>query len=706
MDYAFILMSASITAPNPCLIAILLICQTRSESGPQLVFHWPPNPLQQARENAEQHTEEESDASSQDSDSWSSEHDDFGSTSDNEDHLSTDHDSKGQASRSGKKVGQTYNESDENHKQQRTLFGYDEDGIVSLLTPDRSWHKRKFELSLNDLTFVGRPVFSKPDGSWRKHRKPRNKHAPPVLSELEQTTDDEKNGDVTPDQHLDVQAQSKPAKSELTMFHPVFVMNPPPLDHTRRVKDMYDNVVRKFARALKFLQTQQDYVWEQVEILLAKRHHLLKDAAHDTSVSMQDLLNTSLLSAAIATIFNAISTSKIASVQLISGIQLPLQIPPVTSSSYLPALTESPIPPGLWLTTATEAAMNADTAERLAPSTTLELAKTYTLLLKSAPEKIARDAQTAGGPLADHLPRFVAALRPTKSFWKLSQQHKISLADIQLLSRHLIYWRRAVMIPPLHQRDTYIVSPNADFSKLDAACKSYQEQFPASLPSLPKLLSVLSGIPRPYGTLIPSHDHKETYMFLLAWLLRNGLVTQLRTYAYIRVDASAKRRALERDRTTRASIAASMAGAEQNPANTEDTSVTANTRPSFVSRASSDERQSIRDNKNSKFASLIKNPTRATPEESSWINCIHHDMLDEHGVFSQLTEDERQELYHNWESFSKHFDGNAALESIPVKEGVKRTVAWNIFGKLGLSFDGGVEKDGENKALLVTVRHW
>lgn len=225
------------------------------------------------------------------------------------------------------------------------------------------------------------------------------------------------------------------AKSELIMFHVVFVMNPPPLDHAHRVKEMYDNIVKKFSRALKWVQVHHDYVWQQTDALLMKRQQLQAETNRSRATIISDLLESSSLATAMMTVYNAISASKIASVSLVPGVSISLQIPPVTSTSYLPSLTEPPIPAGLWLTTATEPPSEASSAARRAPSSTLELAKSYTLLLKPPPHRIAKDAQTAGGPLASHLPKFVATLRPTKSFYKLSNEYQISLADVQLLAR-------------------------------------------------------------------------------------------------------------------------------------------------------------------------------------------------------------------------------------------------------------------------------
>ena len=58
------------------------------------------------------------------------------------------------------------------------------------------------------------------------------------------------------------------SSNEMTMFHVVFVMNPPPLEYQARVADMYDNVTKKFAKALKYEQASTGYVWRESKKIL------------------------------------------------------------------------------------------------------------------------------------------------------------------------------------------------------------------------------------------------------------------------------------------------------------------------------------------------------------------------------------------------------------------------------------------------------
>jgi len=742
-------MSIVATRPNPCLLAILFVAQSRAGSGAQIVFHYPADPLSDAQlyqdQTANEFDEDESSSSDDSDDEESSSSTDvdfqiFTKRAQNEGNGSPDAPSR--LSDEDDEFPDTATSRDDGkwRPSWEPLLGLGEDGLVSLLAPGRAWHKRKFELTINDLTFLGRPVYAREDGLWQKagrnQARVHEEESPGRGSGTAHGSENHEDDDDDDDDMAAADARStqslrpiEPAKSQLTMFHAVFVMDPPPLEHAIRVKDMYDNVVKKFSKALKWEQARNDYIWRQADLMQSiKSAHVSQRTP--TAALYAETLKRSSLAAAVAKVFDAISTSRIAAITLSPRVSVSLQIPPVTSASYLPSLTEPPLQPGLWLTTATgETTSDSDPAT---PLDAMDLAKNFTLLLKASPAKILKDVQAAGSPLALLLANFLDKAKPTKSFAKISVASQISRADIQHLARHLIYWRRAIAIPPLHQRDTYIVSPNADMTKLVAACKAYESAFPM-MPALPRILHALSGTPAPYGTLIPSSDHKEEYYKVLAWLMRGGWVAQLRTFAYVRVDPEVKKAVREREREEKQpqrkpipyqsdpkddSHSAGLNRGNGTPVSSSSYNSTTNVppfkRPSVVSHPSSEGRQSsISDTPshsitphNPKTASLILSPPRASPEESKWLDYIADSLLTS-PQFSHLPADERAELRTYWPMFVKSFNGSDSLEKIPIREGLKRKFVWDMLTSLGLDFDRGVEDDrGENKAILVSFRHW
>lgn len=357
------------------------------------------------------------------------------------------------------------------------------------------------------------------------------------------------------------------------------------------------------------------------------------------------------------------------------------------------------------------------------------LAKHFALLLLDNEASILKDVEASGGALAPALAHYIRSSKPTKSFAQISVTSEIPLSTIQMLASHLVYWRRARAIPPLHQRDTYIVSPNCDLSKLDAATAAYQSAFP-TLPSLPKMLSALSGPPRPYGSFIPSKDHKEAYFTILAWLLRGGWVTQLRTFSTIKVSPEIKKtveKALRKEEVDKYLIKtqptptpkgedtdARDEGDGTNDAASSSSSSLAShdtgeetPMPGHTTKGELDASHSILDkNASLNTSSLILRPHRASPLESRWLDEILARLSARPNPDAQTAPDgvgerEDAEVQKYWPTFLKYFNGYDALEKIPVRESLKRKFVWHLLHRLGV----GIGQESEDQA-LVSVRHW
>ncbi|KAL1958589.1 hypothetical protein VTO42DRAFT_4186 [Malbranchea cinnamomea] len=671
-----------------------------------------------------------------------------------------------------------------------TFMGLKTDVWEKLLCPAPAWHKRRFEVGVNDLTFVGWPVFARENGMWKKRRRTRKEKrikqdddGGGEQGESEREAD--RAGDVltsprgselanmfdSTELHKQANDQETPgedSKGEMTMFNVVFVLNPPILEYHLRVKEKYENVIKKFGKGLKSEQARADYVWTEVQKILH-----IKEKAREEGLSLSDLyselLSKSSLAQAIATVHNSISNSRIASVTLTPETTMSLQIPPLTSTSTLPSATE-PSYPGLWLTTA-DSLSATDEASGETTGPTKVLAKHFALLLLVDEATILKDIEASTGSIGQALAHYIRCSKPNKSFAQISAQSQIPLTDIQILANHLVYWRRARAIPPLNQRDTYIVSPNADLSKLGPATAAYEATFP-TLPSLPKMLSALSGTPRPYSSFIPSKDHKQVYLDILAWLMRGGWVTQLRTFGWIKVDPEVKKAvaeamAREEEEKEEHESLDSLPTAEGDERSvqrevrgeelTDGASTSSSSLESELSgdltpipgQYSSHRQNFSRRSKQSEeptTSSLILHPHRASPLESRWLDEIlarvceqphhrhynnyqngsfnsNHSQSQSHNgsSFGGDSEDASNSsfetlLRRHWPAFIKYFNGTDALEKIPVREGLKRKLVWKILSRLDISntghshrgtgaSGGGLEVNPKEKVLL-TVRHW
>ncbi|KAL8824012.1 MAG: hypothetical protein Q9191_005374, partial [Dirinaria sp. TL-2023a] len=617
--------------PNPCLQGILLI--TKFDSDPKIVFHYPPRPGEDTTGFKKYFDPLQSDAaaSSSDEDSSSSSEDEqkppLLSPKDEDGQKAQDFDVEETGSVSPEKPDGM--RSIKRQMRWDDIFGYNSALLAKLLCPAAAGRKKRLELALDDNIFLGRPVYSNASGSWRRQSRKRkltkgsaaieqqsendrmiSTHVAEDLGKPSGTdTERDDNADactffsapagepnigdnLQAGQGIPEHSETK-AKDHLSMFHVVLILNPPPLEYHIRVKELYDNVVKKLSKAMKWEQVRSNYV-----------------AQESKNISS--------------------TTKRYFKAQKLSAPQLP----------------------GLWLTTATSIPIDD------AHIDSSQLASHFGLLLLSDLQAILAEVNSTLSPLTAPLVHYLRMSKPTKSFSQISQSSGISLPDIQFLASHLIYWRRARAIPPLHQRDTFIVSPNADMSKLASAASAFAKMYPA-LPSLPKIMAMLSSTPRPYSTLIPSKDHKEAYMDSLAWLLRGGWVTQLRTFAWIRIPPNIIKTVegqIEREKLyqeAKPSTEEKDGSLDIPPTSSSPTSSThSSTHTTFPIAASSPLPSPI----------LVSQSRHPTTVSSKHLSAISAHILNAQGAETQSA----------WNECVKYFDGKHALETIAVREGWKR----------------------------------
>lgn len=207
------------------------------------------------------------------------------------------------------------------------LFGFPTTVLAKALCPSASGHKKRFEVGFNGKVFLGRPVFARPDSTWRKPKRPRrsssrsNITAEKVKKDqgredalgrntLNQKKRDNKvsEQDFGAENHSDTQQDGnsmmkaggseevesaedetdprvvkRPSaisipifkmEKQLAMFNVVFVLQPPPLEYHLRVKEMYDNVTKKLSKALKWEQARSNYVATEAALISSSTKQL------------------------------------------------------------------------------------------------------------------------------------------------------------------------------------------------------------------------------------------------------------------------------------------------------------------------------------------------------------------------------------------------------------------------------------------------
>jgi hypothetical protein len=180
-----------------------------------------------------------------------------------------------------------------------TVLGFKVDALEKMLCPNKAFNKRRFELGVESIVFLGAPMFVRDDGLWKKKRQRKEKRSAKenledgnLLANLKISKEEEEEANEQADDSAesfvypegfepgyghglmsgaaseagsDARSSSTTdnARDDMTMFNVVFVLNPPALEYQLRVKEMYDNVTRKYAKALKYEQARFQYVWKE-----------------------------------------------------------------------------------------------------------------------------------------------------------------------------------------------------------------------------------------------------------------------------------------------------------------------------------------------------------------------------------------------------------------------------------------------------------
>ncbi|CCD52257.1 hypothetical protein BofuT4_P080520.1 [Botrytis cinerea T4] len=688
------------------LIAVALVI--KSQTGPHFVFHYPPRPsFAPPPRNYRYGTETDQTGLEQRTGSDEDDSDDF---SDLEDPIAS---KMGKLNLNGKKVNGG-NGSRSRHvviENDDHLEGRDGEQIVpweqfgefptvdlaSILTPPRAYHKKKFELSIDNLYFVSYPLHIREDGFWKKPRKSKkDKEVAKDEDEAEEgqtaTSSQEKKGSGSDDGD---------DRGEMTMFNVVFVISLPRHEQDERIEELYEHVIKTFNKALNHAQAQSNYVWKESETILGMKERAREDKRPMSQLWSQILIKSTLADA-MRDVYDAVVNNTITTVCLDTKppIDLSLHIPIPTFLMSFPNPNER-AKPGVLLSSA-----NPLVDEEGNPDPT-QLDKHFALLLLEDEVDVIAEISSEDTELSTPLIQVIKWAKPTLSFQQVAQANNVGLDEVLTLAQHLIYWRKAIAIPPIHARDMFIVSPNCDMHKLITASQQWKKAFPFA-PSLQSFLGQISYAPRPYKSFVPSKSHREKYMEMLAWLIRGGWVTHLRTFCWIwvwpeiiyEVEYQLKAEAIER--TKNPPVHTAPGSPEENNSSEEVTDAekaealdpTAPLTTEQAAEAARLERLAAKTVAEAKAAEdeFKKMPVPEATEHPSLNNAEHLKYISSYAIVDPHKASHVETLYIAaigkrwtdpkaktlWPKFVKYFNGTTALEDIWAKEGMKRKETWNV----------------------------
>lgn len=424
------------------LNAVFLI--TRSRPGPKLVFHYPASlprkPWGARCQN------DDADASDLESD----EEDDNNATSheqaDSYPGLVDD------AENAAAELGTSSRSANSEKASDDSILGYSVDSLEKLLSPGRWSDRKKFEVCLNGVTFIGYPVYANQDGSWSMKdtnavaREDTGGESAGVPTEEEPTDIDQ----IGPSANITITAPQTLAKSgrdfmhapesldsqggpslatsmnsasttsgavreQLTMFHVVFALTSQTQDQT---VDVYQQVLKKFSKSLHYCQKQTSYVAVESRKLLAMRAKA-KQTKMRLEALWTQMVESSELAWAMKKVFERISAGEIAGIRL-NGMEMSLQV----RFNGARSITDDTV---------------------VGPHSGLLLLEEKEVLLRELSH-----------PEASPLAYFIREHTPTKSLQKQATKLNMPLNDMTYLAHHLIKWRKAKAIAPLHPSNMYV----------------------------------------------------------------------------------------------------------------------------------------------------------------------------------------------------------------------------------------------------------
>lgn len=434
------------------------------------------------------------------------------------------------------------------------LFTFDIDFISDLATPPKALCNNRFELTVEDMVFLGLPIRVNDDGKWRptkqktntkKSASTRNRSSSrreSVLSDLKSrshnmTDEDEEEVDGTRHESdiAEEETKSNVTDGGMYQFNLLFVLNPPVVEYNYRVDEIFYYIVSRLSLLLRYEQQNSNYIWEESQKIMKMKEDLIH---LPINTQWEQIIENTSLGKLIAQTYESISKSEILNVE-VNGRIRSFQIPIKNIFSSLPPRT-SEIPEG-------------STLSSLSPFNQLSSIESishldinddtmcyFALILLDDVESIINDIRVDTDSV---FASFIRMIKPSESLMKLSALSGLGIQEVKLFANHLVYWRRAKAVLPISSKNVYVVSPMAPMKRVYEDSIKFNRNFP-NLPQLTTFLSLISDLsntkPKPISVLIPSKDHKELYLEAISWSLKNGYLIQLCSFFYLKITKKVK----------------------------------------------------------------------------------------------------------------------------------------------------------------------
>ncbi|KAJ5071278.1 hypothetical protein M0811_10340 [Anaeramoeba ignava] len=396
---------------------------------------------------------------------------------------------------------------------EETVFQYSQDFLANLLCPDKSQLENIFELSVNNLLFIGFPLslsVKKKNrfGSFKKFSsfnfQKQNSQTDSTLNDYFQQSNNLFSNSIIEE---DNPKYVENTQEEITMFHIVFAACKlhcsqekfPEIHHDKKIVtsnsdylqqfiDSISLVAKQVSNAFHYLEKHSKYISTQVETIFEIIDTHKKSTQLEDEISLiKVILEKSSLARELRQIYHDLTGSLRQTTEVIINNWLRLSL-----SLRNPNME---LFPGFHFTAF------------------------KTLLLLDTKSKLRRDLPHGSSPL---LLRLINNLDPTKNFLELEIITKIPRNQLFRLSAHLVFWKKARIISPITSESIYSPAPNSNLKM-----KQYEDSFSNFFKHkirLPEILEMISTF-KEIGKYKIRTD--VNIIDILIWLLRNNLAIQI-----------------------------------------------------------------------------------------------------------------------------------------------------------------------------------
>ncbi|KAK6443218.1 Nitrogen permease regulator 3 [Oleoguttula sp. CCFEE 5521] len=277
----------------------------------------------------------------------------------------------------------------------------------------------------------------------------------------------------------------------LDMFHVVFAVASSGAKGAKvNANQIHEHVAKPLSRALEYLEIQDNYV------SLESKKLLLSLQAEHQNHSSEAVYANSELATALRDLFVSLRQNEVASVSL-DHTALMLLIP---ESNTLSMLSEK------------------------------DIFASAIMLLDDKSSILSSLSSDTSSPLSS----LIRAFKPTKALSKIAAALAMSTTDILEMVRHLLHYRKARLIVPLHAGNVYTASPDLPLHRLEGLGVEWAHRF-ASLPGLLSLLPALGKRYTKWGEMAEDRSERDIWMEGLAWLIRKDVLVLVKTVGWARL---------------------------------------------------------------------------------------------------------------------------------------------------------------------------